>query len=230
MPPPHAPLQKGAPEFEQAKNAAAQGVGSDPAANPGLAHWFGVLRHITLPADADKACAELNAYLEESELRVNASLGAVMTYHDAARGLTDALKGVKESIAEWASHATAAGTGLSEQLLSVRTSSAALAARLKTVAVATGHAHDLSVFAPNEIQIFVMDGLVTEIHRIRSLKSLIAVRAAAEGAYSRAWVAQDKLEFQAKGFREKGRQDRADALQPKIAEAVGIMKRMKERE
>ena len=74
-----------------------------------------------------------------------------------------------------------------------------------------------------------MDGLVTEIHRIRSLKALVAVRVAAEGAYSRAWVAQDKLEYQAKQFRDKGRQDRADPLLPKIAEAVGIMKRMKER-
>lgn len=74
-----------------------------------------------------------------------------------------------------------------------------------------------------------MDGLVTEIHRLRSLKALLAVRDAAQAAYSRAWVAQDKLHFQAKQFRDKGRQDRADPLMPKIAEAVGIMKRMKER-
>lgn len=243
--------QKGAPEFEQAKNAAAQGVGSDPAGNPGLAHWFGVLRHITLPGDAEKTCAELNAFLDESEARVSGALSAVVRYHDAARGMTDALRAVKEGLGEWASHATSAGTaGLSEALLPVRKAAAALATRVKGAAAAVGHALDLSVFAPNEIQvrvrlgrsgapppprnparaqIFLMDGLVTEIHRLRSLKALIAVRTAAEGAYQRAWVAQDKLEFQAKQFRDKGRQDRADPLMPKIAEAVGIMKRMKER-
>ena len=112
-----------------------------------------------------------------------------------------------------------------------------------------------------------MDGLVTEIHRLRSLKALLAVRDAAQGAYSRAWVAQDKLHFTAKQFRDKGRNDKvrdteerpvcvarvpidaaarvrddagaprpcphfdvqSDQLEPKIAEAVGICKRMKER-
>jgi hypothetical protein len=58
------------------------------------------------------------------------------------------------------------------------------------------------------VQIFLMDGLVTEIHRLRSLKALLSVRDAAQAAYSRAWVAQDKLHFQAKQFRDKGRNDK----------------------
>ena len=53
-----------------------------------------------------------------------------------------------------------------------------------------------------------MDGLVTEIHRLRSLKALLQVREAAQAAYSRAWVAQDKLHFTDKQFREKGRNDK----------------------
>ena len=56
-----------------------------------------------------------------------------------------------------------------------------------------------------------MDGLVTEIHRLRSLKALLQVRDSAQAAYSRAWVAQDKLHFQAKQFRDKGRNDKVRA-------------------
>ncbi len=67
------------------------------------------------------------------------------------------------------------------------------------------------------------------MHRLRSLKALLGVREAAQQAYSRAWVEQDKLQFQAKQWRDKLREDKAASLEPKIAEAVGLMKRLKER-
>lgn len=56
------------------------------------------------------------------------------------------------------------------------------------------------------------------------------VREAAKKAYSAAWFAQDKLQFQAKQWRDKGRADKADAMEPKIAEAVATLKRMKVRD
>jgi hypothetical protein len=74
-----------------------------------------------------------------------------------------------------------------------------------------------------------MDGLVTEIHRLRSLKSLLAVRELAKKAYTNAWFAQDKLQYSAKQWRDKGRADKADQLEPKIAEAMATLKRMKVR-
>lgn len=82
---------------------------------------------------------------------------------------------------------------------------------------------------PAPLQIFLLDGLVTETHRLRSLRSLLAVREAAQHEYSRCWVTQDKLHFQAKQWKDKGRADKADQLELKIQEAVGLMKRAKER-
>jgi hypothetical protein len=221
--------QKGTAEFEQAKKAANQGVGADPAANPGLARWFGVLRHLAAPADADVACRELLAYTLESEGRLVACLGAVTRYFDAARGLSDALRSVRDTFGDYHAASTGAAGALSDQLAPVRETTLDLAARLKKTGDAFSNAFDLSVFSPNEIQIFLLDGLVSEIHRVRGLKSLLDVRESAQKEYSAAWVAQDKLAFQEKQFREKGRPDKADALTPKVAEAVGIMKRMKER-
>ena len=62
-----------------------------------------------------------------------------------------------------------------------------------------------------------------------SIISPAGVREAAKKAYSAAWFAQDKLQFQAKQWRDKGRADKADAMEPKIAEAVATLKRMKVR-
>jgi len=221
--------QRGLPEFDQAKKAASSGVGADPSANPGLARWFGVLRHLTLPVDADAACSELSAHLEDSEARVVAALAAVTRYFEAAKLTTDSLRALRDALGDWHNSSASASASLSDTLAPVRTSLGVLASRLKKAGDAVANVYDLSVFAPNEIQIFLMDGLVTEIHRLRSLKALLAVRDAAQAAYSRAWVAQDKLHFQAKQFRDKGRNDKSDQLEPKIAEAVGLCKRMKER-
>jgi hypothetical protein len=221
--------QRGGPEFEQAKKAASQGVGADPGSNPGLARWFGVLRHLALPVDADAACTELTAFMDETEVRVVACLGAVTKYWEAAKAMADSLRAMKDSLGDLHNASASAAGALSETLGPLRNSAGSLAGRVKKAADVFSNAYDLSVFSPNEIQIFLMDGLVTEIHRVRSMKALLAVRDAAQKAYSAAWVAQDKLHFQQKQFRDKAREDKALALEPKIAEAVGLMKRMKER-
>jgi hypothetical protein len=136
------------------------------------------------------------------------------------------VKGVKDSLGDWSSHALSASTSLSATLAAVRTASGGLSDRAKKASDTMGLLHDLSGYAPNEIQactgftllftvsayiapahlhapcravqIFLMDGLVTEVHRIRSLKALLAVREAAQADYTRSWVAQDKLNFQVK--------------------------------
>ena len=221
--------QKGGSEFEQAKKAAAQGVGADPSANPGLGRWFGVLRHLSLPADADTACRELAAYCAETELKLVNCLGAVTRYYEAAKALSDALRAVRESFAEFHVSATAAVGMLSDTVKPVRDLTSDLSERVKRTADVFSNAYDLSVFSPNEIQIFLLDGLVSEVHRVRGLKTLLEVRDAAQKDYSAAWLAQDKAAFTEKQFREKGRPDKADAMAPKVAEAVTLMKRMKER-
>jgi PX domain len=221
--------QGGAAEFEQAKKATLQGVGADPSTNLGLGRWFGVLRHLVLPVDADAACRELSAHCAETEAKLVATLAACNRYYEAAKGLSESLKAVKDSLSDFHASANNSAAALSDSLAPLKVATTALGARLKRTADAFSNAHDLSVFSPNEIQIFLLDGLVSEIHRVRGLKALLEVREHAQKEYSNAWQAQDKLAFQEKGFREKGRADKADALAPKVAEAVAFMKRMKER-
>jgi PX domain len=221
--------QRGQAEFDQAKKAASQGVGADAASNAGLARWFGVLRHLSLPIDADAACSELQAHLDDAEAKALACLAAVTRYYEATKATTDSLRAMRDSVADWYNSSVAASNSLSDTLAEPRASAGKLSVHLKKTGEAFANVYDLSVFAPNEVQIFLMDGLVTEIHRIRSLKALLKVRSNAQASYSAAWVAQDKLHFQQKQFNDKGRGDKAAMLEPKIAEAVGIMKRMKER-
>lgn len=47
--------------------AAAAGEGSHPSSNIGLNRWFGVLRHLALPPDADAAAASLSLHLVDLE-------------------------------------------------------------------------------------------------------------------------------------------------------------------
>jgi len=55
------------------------------------------------------------------------------------------------------------------------------------------------------------------------------VRGAAQAEYSAAWTAQDKLKFQQAQLREKGQIPKADAMEAKVAEAIALSRRMKER-
>lgn len=221
--------QRGTAEFEQAKKAAAQGVGADPASNPGLARWFGVLCRLSLPVDADAACRELAVHCAETEMRLVNTLGACSRYYEAAKGLSESLKAVRDAVSDFHASCNTAAAGLSDTLAPLRSATVSLGGRLKKSADAFANAHDLSVFAPNEIQIFLLDGLVAEIHRVRGLKALLEVREAAQREYAAAWQAQDKLNFQEKSLRDKGQAPKADALAPKVAEAVAGMKRLKER-
>jgi len=220
---------KGVAEFEQAKKATQAGQGADPASNGGLARWFGVLRHLTLPVDADAACRELAAHSAEMEAKLIGALGAVTRYYETAKALSDALKGVRDSFADFHAGCTATAAALSGTLAPVAAATTELGARLKKTTDVFSNAHDLSVFSPNEIQIFLLDGLVSEVHRVRGIRALLDVREAAQKEYAAAWQGQDRLAFQEKAARDKGRGADADKLAVKVAEAVQLMKRMKER-
>ena len=73
-------------------NAAMSGAGANPASNPGLMRWFGVLRTLPLPADADAACTELTAATDDLEARVVAILGGVTRYWESSKATAEALK------------------------------------------------------------------------------------------------------------------------------------------
>lgn len=202
--------QKGVGEFEQAKKAALQGVGADPASNGGLARWFGVLRHLALPVDADAACRELSAHTNETEAKLINALGAVTRYYESARALSESLKGVRDAFSDFHAGCTSTAAALSGTLAPVATATTTLGARIKKTADVFSNAHDLSVFSPNEIQIFLLDGLVSEVHRARGIRALLDVREAAQKEYAAAWQNQDRLAFQEKAARDKGRQMDAD--------------------
>jgi hypothetical protein len=221
--------QKGTAEFEQAKKAAAGGVGADPSSNPGLARWFGVLRAIALPADAEEAMKDLTASIDDQEARVVNALSAVTRYWESAKAVADSLRSMRDAFGDWSTACNTSASAFGPTLGAMKDHTLVLSTKLKKSGDAFANAYDLAVFSPNEVQIFLLDALVTEVHRLRSLRSLISVREAAQQAYSRAWIEQDKLQFQAKQFRDKLREDKASQLEPKIAEAVGMMKRLKER-
>jgi hypothetical protein len=220
---------KGTAEFEQAKKAANAGQHANPGTNPGLQRWFGVLRALPLPQDADQACSELTAATDEMEARVVAVLGGVNRYWEACSANAAALKAVHDTIKDWANSAGTAAAGMSDTLAQLKRSTGVLSEKLKHAGKSWGEAEGLAAFGPNEIQIFLMDGLVTEVHRLKSLRRLMATREAAQGEYGKAWQKQERLTFEQKQFNDKGRVDRAEQLQVKISEAMLEMKMRKER-
>lgn len=114
-------------------------------------------------------------------------------------------------------------------LSAVAASGQVIADNAEKISNAVSLLHELNMYAPNEVHLFLMDGFVAEIHRIRGLKQLLQLREDAQQAYAISWTAHDKLSYQGKQFRDRGRADKADALEPKIAEAAGVMRNMKDR-
>lgn len=156
LPPLRAPPTRYLPvqaEYEQGKKAHTSGMGADPSANPGLRAWFGVLRHLNLPLDADAAASELAAFVDDSEAKVTAALAAVTRYYEAAKATTDSLRALRDALADWTTGCTSAASALSETLAPVRSSLSVLGVRLKKGCDAFSNVYDLSVFAPNEVQV-----------------------------------------------------------------------------
>jgi len=220
---------KGTSDFDQAKKAANAGMGADPNANPGLARWFGVLRSLPVPVDCDQACNELISATDEMEVRVVASLGAVTRFHDACKAYSDSLKAISDSLLDWSNESTTSSTGMSNTMTALKVNTSKLGERLKKVGLTFKEAHDLAVFSPNEVSIFLVDGLVTELHRLKSLRDLMKKREEAQTQYGNAWKAKEQLDVQLKSFKEKGRVDLAASLEPKLAKAAFDLKSRKER-
>ncbi|RYG40409.1 hypothetical protein EON68_04285, partial [archaeon] len=216
-------------EFEQLKKAVNQGVGAIPASNPGLQRWFTALRNLPMVKDSEGPCRELTAYIAETEVKLVSCLAAVTRYFDATKALSESLRAVRDSFFDYHATCNSSVSTMSDLLSGTRRNTGVIGDNVKRVADVFSSVYDLSVFSPNEIQIFLLDGLVSEVHRTRGLKALLEVRESAMKDYSAAWMAQDKLNFTAKAYREKGNNEKAAALGPKIAEANLTMQSMKDR-
>lgn len=216
-------------EFDQAKRAALQGAGGNPAQNPGLARWFGCLRNYSLPEDGDAAVGELRALSDEVEAHAVRCLEAAQRMFDLARGMSEAVSALRRSFREWGQVAESRSAGLSDTNRVVRERTGELATFLGTAGETWGQVFELAKFAPNEINMFVMNSLVHEVQRVRSFKALLGLHRSAQEAYARAFQAQDRLEFQERQLKQKGREDQAAQMQPRIASARAETKAMKER-
>lgn len=224
--------QKAGPEFEQAKKAAGQGIGSDPNSNIGLGRWFGAICRMTLPTDSaatEKAVGDLSVQTAQLEANLVNLLAGFTRLYDATRSIAQSLCAVKDAMSDLSSRAHESLAVLGDDLVSMRGSVGELVTRAKKGTDVFSNAYDLSVFQPNEIQIFLLEGFLTEIHRVRGLKTALAVRDAAKKSYGEAWVNQDKIAFQKAEFEKKGKMDKAREQVPKLAEAIDNTRRHKER-
>ncbi len=61
----------------------------------GLNRWFGILRHLALPADGDAAAAALSLHLIELEKGLNALQTALAKFVDISAKVSEALGEVK---------------------------------------------------------------------------------------------------------------------------------------
>lgn len=216
-------------EWEQAKRAAASGTGSNPAENEGLGQWFGCLRHYPIPADHERAVAEVSADLNEAEADLVQLLQSVTEYYEASKRMTNALKGVRAAIQGVAGHAEKRSAAACDTLAPSKEHLALLARVSKQCSQGWMEAAEMSGYCPNEVQLFLMDAVIKEIQRTRSGKALIAVRESAKAAYARSWEELDRLQFQEKQARDKGQEAYVKQLVPQIKEKEQLTKQLKER-
>lgn len=72
------------------------------------------------------------------------------------------------------------------------------------------------MFGPNELQLFIVEGLQLELSRVRWLSDLLDHRGAAAKEFDKAAHAKEAVEGDAKKLAEKGKADKAALLEGKI--------------
>lgn len=221
--------ESGAGEWDQAKRAADSGEGAHPSVNMGLNRWFGVLRNYPIPTDADDACATFLLHCNEMEKTARTLLASLNKYFECAVKLSAALNDVHTAMEGFETTAMMGTSSLPSSLADAGEFVGAAASMTNKVGTALGSLKDLSGFAPSEIQVFLVDAIEKEISRVTSVKQLIAMREDALKQYQSAWGKQDKLEYEVKQWTAKGRRDRAEKLEPQVAQAATAVKHSRER-
>jgi len=218
----------GAGEWEQTKKAASAGEGAHPSANLGLNRWFGVLRHLSLPADADAAASSLNLHLIDLDKALKALQDAVVVYTGLTAKLAEVLGEVKRMTS--AVQVTAAGgvATLSAALPEPSEHADSFSAIFTKFDTAVTNLTE-AVAAPDHIKLFLDDPIIKEITRISALRELLSIRDGACREYNTAWQRQEKLEFEQKQFELKGRHDKASLMEPQVAQAGQYVKQCRER-
>jgi len=217
-------------EFEQAKKAVLQGGGgANPAENPGLAHWFGVLRAYQLPEDYPAAIGEVQGMANEMEKTIESALSAVEAYHEAALRLDETMSDMQMAFQGIADTADRCAGSLSSSLGPARQATSQLHEQLALGARAFREIGELNHFAPNELEKFIAASLRSEQRRVGGLQALMEVRAAAEREYAAAFKAQDALQLQEKQLKDKGKDELLAKLAPRVVDACALTQRMLER-
>lgn len=217
-------------EFDQVKKAVNQGGGgANPAENIGLARWFGVLRSYPLPEDHPAAVSELESMVAKLDQTLESTLSAVEVYHDAASRLDASMADLQRSLKGFADTADSVGSSMSETLTPSKAATADLHEQLVLGAKAFHEVEELAHFAPNELDKFIVHALRQEQRSVGALQALLEVRRAAEAEATSAFKAQDKLQFEEKQLKEKGKDEALAKLRPRVVEACSITQRMQER-
>ena len=217
-------------EFEQSKKAVLQGGGgANPAENPGLAHWFGVLRAYKLPEDYPAAVGEVQGMANEMEKTIEGALSSVEVFHDAALRLDEAMANMQMSIQGMADTADHCAGTLSASLAPARKATSQLHEQLALGSRAFREIGELHHYAPTELHMFITSSLRQEQSRVGGLLALLEVRSAAEREYAAAFKAQDALQLQEKQLKDKGKDEMLAKLAPRLVDACALTQRMLER-
>lgn len=214
-------------EFEQQKKAADMGAGSNPKENKGLDRWFGVLRHYSLPSDHGDAVKQVEQQCNSMKEILERAVKVCSAYFKAAQTMNDALQQIRDTCETWRSASEHASSN--SHVPQAATADQEMTEVVGNVEKAFSEAADLSGFAPNEINMFLVASLSNELRRVNSLSDLLMVLRQASTTYEEAFTKLDTLQFKEKQLRSKGKADQANALEPKITEADVAKQRAKER-
>lgn len=219
----------GAGEWEQSKKAVGGGEGAHPSANPGLNRWFGVLRQLSLPSEADTACASLLGHISEIETSIGAFLATVAKYSTLAAEMATVVTDMHRTIGVVETTSTDTLASLPSFLVETREQAGAFSSIAAKLGSAMGSLEDVVKFNTNEINVFLVDPLAKELTRIGALKELLSTREAAAKDHQAAFVRQDKIETEKQGWIAKGKPDKAEKLEPQLAAAQQAVKACRER-
>jgi len=184
---------------------------------------------VNLPTDSDSACSSLLAHLNETESAIGAFLQTVTQYSGLAASLASVVTDMHRTIGVVETTTSETVDSLPSFLVEAREHAGAFSSIAGKLGSALGSLEDVVKFNTNEINVFLIDPLAKELNRIGAFKELLATREQVAKDYQAAWSRQDKIEVEKQGWITKGKADRAEKLEPQLAQAILTVKTLKER-
>jgi hypothetical protein len=215
-----------AKDFDVHKKAAMDGT-DESMTNEGLQRWLSAVDRYSLPAGADGCASEMRKMVDNTEKAMEASVGAAAAYAKAAAAFSEHVGQLHDALGVWQKVTKASAGYLPDNLKESRDSTNALASDLSATEDVTAEFKELTGFHANEVERFLINGISAEIFRLRAMRELLQRRDAAIAACQRAFTAKDKAQFDQKKLREKGKGDKADAMQVKVDESIATYENSK---